>query len=187
VDLRIEDDVSGSLSHSEMTLHGDRLAELKIWGPAGAGDPAPSPPDPTRYTCSSHAETLRRCVLTSDVVIPWEQIAAAAAPPQQKPDSPPPTFATATATSLTDRQEVVNDSSQGVSREIRGEKPTNKSQDIWDEDMGGLDTAGPSRATTPGLESGMSTPNVTGPLRTRVPHGRPGEQIEMVSAPVNRR
>jgi hypothetical protein len=26
------------------------LAELKIWGPAGAGDPAPAPPDPTKYT-----------------------------------------------------------------------------------------------------------------------------------------
>ena len=27
------------------------LADLKIWGPAGAGDPAPAPADPVKYTC----------------------------------------------------------------------------------------------------------------------------------------
>jgi hypothetical protein len=75
------------------------LADLKIWGPAGAGDPAPGPADPARYT-----------------LVPWEEVNRAA-----KPESPPPTFQTATAIAsnadrLTDRHEVVNDPSQGTSR-----------------------------------------------------------------------
>lgn len=50
-------------------------------------------------------------------VVPWEEVnAAATAAAQSKPESPPPTFATATATAalLTDRREVVNDTSQGT-------------------------------------------------------------------------
>ncbi|ORY33717.1 Mechanosensitive ion channel-domain-containing protein [Naematelia encephala] len=134
------------------------LADLKIWGPGGAGDPAPAPPDPTRYT-----------------MVPWEEVNAA--PEPAKPESPPPTFATATATNLTDRHEVINDSSQ----------------DIWDEQdelAEGLRT----RAGTPGVESALNTPSTGGyfPVqqmrqRAAMQHGVTPDQIEMVSAAVNRR
>ncbi|GFZ43630.1 hypothetical protein JCM24511_01350 [Saitozyma sp. JCM 24511] len=140
------------------------LMDLKIWGPAGAGDPAPPPPDPVQYT-----------------LVPYE--IASAAP---KSESPPPTFQSATAightaTSLTDRHEIINDSTQ----------------DIWDEqdELGNASTAAPSRIGTPGLETPMSfnvgTPlnsgSVNGP-RQRVPtHTDTGEAIEMTSAPVARR
>ncbi|WVQ97390.1 hypothetical protein IAU59_004502 [Kwoniella sp. CBS 9459] len=72
------------------------LADLKIWGPAGAGNPSPDAADPTPYT-----------------LVPWDEVKAAAAP--AKSESPPPTFASATAMpSLTDKRAVVNDPSQDI-------------------------------------------------------------------------
>lgn len=52
--------------------------------------------------------------IIDSAVIPWEEVNAAATT-APKPESPPPTFATATATAslLTDKREVINDSSQG--------------------------------------------------------------------------
>ncbi|WVW82398.1 hypothetical protein I302_104405 [Kwoniella bestiolae CBS 10118] len=76
------------------------LADLKIWGPAGAGNPDPDAAEPVQYT-----------------LVPWEQVK----PPtpttggSSKPESPPPTFATATAVpNLMDQRGVVNDASQDV-------------------------------------------------------------------------
>ncbi|RXK40282.1 serine/threonine protein kinase [Tremella mesenterica] len=72
------------------------LKDLKIWGPGGAGDPSPPPPDPVKYT-----------------LVPYEPTQ-----PSVQPESPPPTFQTATAahhaTSLTGRREVINDPSQDI-------------------------------------------------------------------------
>ena len=49
MDLRVEDGVSRSFG---MGHRADiRLADLKIFGPGGNGDPAPAVADPTRYTC----------------------------------------------------------------------------------------------------------------------------------------
>ncbi|WWC99777.1 hypothetical protein V866_006682 [Kwoniella sp. B9012] len=75
------------------------LADLKIWGPAGAGNPEPDPAEPVQYT-----------------LVPWEEVKAATAPASSsKPESPPPTFASATAVpNLMDQRGVVNDSSQDV-------------------------------------------------------------------------
>ena len=92
-----------------------RLADLKIWGPAGAGDPAPAAADPVKYTCklfplhsSGHEADLK--------VVPYENIVAAeAATANAGPSSPPPTFAAATtADGLMDRRNVVTDTSQGT-------------------------------------------------------------------------
>jgi hypothetical protein len=33
----------------------DSLADLKIWGPDGAGDPAPAAADPVKYTRTSRS------------------------------------------------------------------------------------------------------------------------------------
>ena len=74
------------------------LADLKIYGPGGAGDPAPPPADPTQYT-----------------LVPWEEIKAKeqSSVPSQ---SPPPTFQSATSTAdlLIDRRNVINDDSQDI-------------------------------------------------------------------------
>ena len=112
----------------------------------------------------------------SCLVVPWEEVNHT----DVKPESPPPTFATATATAslLTDRREVINDTSQ----------------DIWNEDMD-FNNGSPSRPGTPAAESGLMTPTHSAPsvgqpvgqLRTRIPHGQPGDTIEMISAPVARR
>lgn len=104
-------------------------------------------------------------------MVPWEeQINATAV----KSESPPPTFASATARAngLTDQREVINDSSQ----------------DIWSDDfeLRSSTSVPDSRATTPSVDTRLNFPP-TGPLRTRVPHGMPGDQIEMISAPVQRR
>ena len=65
-------------------------------------------------TLVSKKNAAEECVAESELaVVPWEEVRGPAAV-QKKPDSPPPTFATATATNLTDRHEVVNDSSQGL-------------------------------------------------------------------------
>ncbi|KAL7424777.1 hypothetical protein Q5752_000461 [Cryptotrichosporon argae] len=71
------------------------LAELKIYGPAGAGNPTPDPAEPTKYT-----------------LVPYEEVRAAEQP--KKPSSPPPTFDAATAAALTDRREIINDPSQDI-------------------------------------------------------------------------
>ncbi|KAK4686237.1 mechanosensitive ion channel protein 4/5/6/7/8/9/10, partial [Tremellales sp. Uapishka_1] len=76
------------------------MLELKIWGPAGAGDPAPPPPDAVRYT-----------------LVPYEDVMASSQPTSS--GTPPPTFQTATAAAtnasrLTDRREVINDSAQDI-------------------------------------------------------------------------
>ncbi|WRT64242.1 uncharacterized protein IL334_001173 [Kwoniella shivajii] len=71
------------------------LADLKVWGPDGAGNPTPDPADPVQYT-----------------LIPWEQLKDAA---PAKSESPPPTFASATAMpNLMDQRGVVNDTSQDI-------------------------------------------------------------------------
>jgi hypothetical protein len=171
-----------------------RLADLKIYGPAGAGDPAPAPADPVKYTCELSAVLLD---FRSDLlVVPWEEVNAAATAAENKPDSPPPTFATATATAqlLTDRREIVNDSSQGRFPSCTIDRSgAADPADIWNEDM---DLAHGSRPGTPGMDSALRTPvsasatNIgqpVGQLRSRVPHGVPGETIEMISAPVARR
>ncbi|WWC58465.1 uncharacterized protein I303_101007 [Kwoniella dejecticola CBS 10117] len=70
------------------------LADLKVWGPAGAGNPDPDAAEPTQYT-----------------LVPWEEVKGATA----KPESPPPTFATATAVpNLMDQRGVVNDAAVDV-------------------------------------------------------------------------
>ncbi|WWC86347.1 uncharacterized protein L201_001220 [Kwoniella dendrophila CBS 6074] len=70
------------------------LAELQVWGPAGAGNPDPDAADPVQYT-----------------LVPWEEVKAATA----KPESPPPTFASATALPhLMDQRQVVNDTSADI-------------------------------------------------------------------------
>ena len=125
-------------------------------------------------------------------MIPWEEVRGPAAV-QKKLDSPPPTFAfaTATATNLTDRHEVVNDSSQGLLARFLVQIGTDGDIDIWDEhtEMAGIDMSAPSRTGTPGplLDMPPGLDGATGRLRTRVPHGMPGDHFEMVSAPVNRR
>lgn len=110
-----------------------------------------------------------------------------------KPATPPPTFASATATAqlLTDRREVINDSSQGKQSENYIHVDPADLSDIWNEDF---DLANGSRPGTPGAESGFMTPasgthigQPVGQLRNRTPHGAPGETIEMISAPVARR
>ena len=124
-------------------------------------------------------------------VVPWEQVSQAAlAAAQPKPESPPPTFASATASSLTDKREVINDSSQGEFSRSSLAIVLTLHSDIWDDNA--ETDFGPSRAGTPGPDSGLSTPGVStgptvGPMRTRMPHGVPGETIEMISAPVARR
>ncbi|ORX36049.1 Mechanosensitive ion channel-domain-containing protein [Kockovaella imperatae] len=141
------------------------LAETKIYGPAGAGDPSPAPAEPTKYT-----------------LVPYEQVqaaeaaAASTATASTGAESPPPTFdaATNTANNLTDRRELIND------------------PNIFDESLDMSGQAGyQTRPTTPGVEGSFRAAVTVGPpvgqLRTRVPHGMPGEQIEMVSAPVARR
>ncbi|WOO85247.1 Mechanosensitive ion channel protein Msy1 [Vanrija pseudolonga] len=69
------------------------LAELKIWGPADAGDPSPPPPDAIRYT-----------------QVPWEDVLAAEQE-NATPTSPPPTFHAATGGNLVHRR---NDSSLDI-------------------------------------------------------------------------
>jgi hypothetical protein len=75
--------------------------------------------------------------------------------------------------------------------------------DIWGE-QDQLEAGSSTRPGTPGAESGFMTPAHSasasgvqlhqqttgmpvGQIRTRVPHGVPGETIEMTSAPVSRR
>ncbi|KAL1410413.1 hypothetical protein Q8F55_004424 [Vanrija albida] len=70
------------------------LAELKIWGPADAGDPNPPPPDAIRYT-----------------QVPWEDVLAVEQQNTDGPASPPPTFHAATAGNLVHRR---NDSSLDI-------------------------------------------------------------------------
>lgn len=57
MDLCAEDGVSGPWLLVTLVRSADAsLADLKIFGPAGAGDPAPAPADPTRYTSRSHVK-----------------------------------------------------------------------------------------------------------------------------------
>lgn len=102
------------------------LHDLKIWGPAGAGDPAPAPADPVRYTSMLYS-LIQAWVIADLLVIPWEEVnaaataAAAATTPSgsapSKPESPPPTFhaATTAGVGLMDRRQVMNDTSAGMS------------------------------------------------------------------------
>ena len=75
--------------------------------------PRPRPPIPRDILVGRLSKVARRHIADS-AVVPWEEVNAAAAA-AAKPESPPPTFATATATAslLTDKREVINDSSQG--------------------------------------------------------------------------
>lgn len=75
------------------------LADCKIYGPAGAGDPNPDPADPIAYT-----------------MVPYEAPAPVAA---GHPESPPPDFLAATqgaehGAALLDQRQVVNDSSGDI-------------------------------------------------------------------------
>ncbi|KAK8866012.1 hypothetical protein IAR55_001163 [Kwoniella newhampshirensis] len=134
------------------------LADLKIWGPAGAGNPSPDPAEPTQYT-----------------LVPWDEIRAQAAPAAApKSESPPPTFATATAVpNLTDHRTAINDPSQDIWNESA--------------ELEGF-SAAPSRAGTPGPSQGMRQRPVGpgGPEIIRHGHGN-GEELEMVSEAVARR
>lgn len=93
------------------------LADLKIWGPAGAGDPAPAAADPVKYTCKLTLTTNRQDTEADWIVVPYEDVLAAAeAAPAATAgtNSPPPTFAAATtADGLMDSRNVVTDTSQG--------------------------------------------------------------------------
>jgi hypothetical protein len=120
VDLRTQAGVSGSVwsnlnGFPKLTFFS--LADLKIYGPGGAGDPAPAPADPTRYTCESNGGIESGISsLTCHLVVPWEEVnAALAASSEERTESPPPTFATATASAnaLTDKRGIVNDTAQG--------------------------------------------------------------------------
>ncbi|WVR05974.1 hypothetical protein IAU60_003002 [Kwoniella sp. DSM 27419] len=140
------------------------LADLKIWGPAGAGNPTPDPADPTVYTMLPYDE--------------YKASTAAAVP--AKPESPPPTFATATALpNLLDRRGVVNDTSQDI-------------WDEGDELQGGGTSVAPSRVGTPG-PSQINTPisQTSGQgLGQAVRHRQQVQEAEdfvMTSAPVARR
>jgi hypothetical protein len=54
VDLCFETYVSLDVTRSSDGANGS-LADLKIWGPDGAGDPAPAAADPVKYTRMSLA------------------------------------------------------------------------------------------------------------------------------------
>jgi len=66
MDLCAEDDV-GLIKNRFRALIENSLAELKIWGPAGAGDPAPAPGDPTRYTRKTHHLAPKKSILINHV------------------------------------------------------------------------------------------------------------------------
>lgn len=92
------------------------MAELKIFGPAGAGDPAPAPADPIQYTCKFWS-LLHEGGTTDIVVVPYEQVVSAARPTSPaKSESPPPTFQAATkiGAGLMDRHAVLHDTSNGM-------------------------------------------------------------------------
>ncbi|WVQ85247.1 hypothetical protein IAT38_007412 [Cryptococcus sp. DSM 104549] len=66
------------------------LADLKIWGPAGAGNPSPDAAEPTQYT-----------------LVPWDE---AKPKTTSNPESPPPAFTSATEMpNLMDKRAAVND------------------------------------------------------------------------------
>ncbi|WWD17790.1 hypothetical protein CI109_102232 [Kwoniella shandongensis] len=137
------------------------LADLKIWGPGGAGNPAPDPAEPTQYT-----------------LVPWDEVKSQAAPAVPKSESPPPTFASATAIpNLMDRRAAVNDPTQDIWNESA--------------ELEGLNSAAPSRAGTPGPSQGVrqrlvEQHNQGGPELIRHGHGN-GEEMEMVTPQVARR
>lgn len=67
------------------------LAELRIWGPADAGDPNPPPPPPTRFT-----------------MVPWEDVLAQDNQQAEAP-STPPSFRAATTANLHSRHDSSTD------------------------------------------------------------------------------
>lgn len=122
MDLRAQVDVSQPLYwhlvyRTMSRLISGSLADLKILGPDGAGNPSPPEADPVKYTRASLLAS-GTCAWLIGSVVPYEQIVAAqsAAPAGTSPSSPPPTFAAATtADGLMDRRNVVTDTSQGSS------------------------------------------------------------------------
>ncbi|WVF70531.1 hypothetical protein IAT40_005322 [Kwoniella sp. CBS 6097] len=134
------------------------LADLKIWGPAGAGNPSPDAADPTQYT-----------------LVPWDEVKAAAAPAPAKSESPPPTFASATAMpSLMDHRAVVNDPSQDVWDE--------------QDELQGFNSVAPSRAGTPGPSQGVRQRRPQDQAEESLPRvPQHTNEMEMTSAQVARR